>query len=176
MQFKELSVSGAHKVSLEKRGDERGFFARAFCEKEMGAHGLPTRFVQHNMAHNAHKGTLRGLHYQAAPHGEAKLVRCVRGRLFDFMVDLRPESETYQQWCGIELTAENRDALLIPVGCAHGYLTLEDDTEVLYMSSADYVPESERGVRWNDPAFGIELPIAPKTVSQKDANWPDYKA
>lgn len=169
-----MPVSGAYEVLLEKRGDDRGFFARAFCEEEMKAHGIPTRFVQHNIAQSAYRGTLRGLHFQSSPHEEGKFVRCIKGSLFDFMVDIRPDSPTFKNWFGVELTPEKKNALYIPEGCAHGYLTLEEDTEALYMSTANYTPEAEGGYRWNDPAFRIEYPIDPLIISSKDSNWPDF--
>ncbi|MEM7004892.1 MAG: dTDP-4-dehydrorhamnose 3,5-epimerase family protein [Pseudomonadota bacterium] len=175
MIFKQMPVAGAYEVLLTSRGDDRGSFARAFCDREMADRGMPTCFVQHNLTHSVHKGTLRGMHYQIAPHEEGKFLRCIRGRLFDFMVDLRRDSETYLKWCGAELSSEMKNAVFSPPGCAHAYLTLEDDTEAFYMTTAHYTPESERGVRWDDPAFRVELPIAPSVISQKDASWPDFK-
>ena len=176
MRFTETRVSGAYLVEPEPRTDERGFFARVWCRDEFAAHGLTAEFVQCNDSFSARRGTLRGLHYQVAPHGEVKLVRCVRGSVFDVVVDLRPGSSTYKRWVGTTLSAENRIMMYVPEGCAHGYLTLEDASEVVYPVTSPYQPGAERGVRWNDPAFGIEWPIAPPlTMSPKDERWPDYQ-
>ena len=176
MKFTETSVSGAYLVEPEPRGDDRGFFARLWCQDEFAAHGLTAEFVQCNDSFSARRGTLRGLHYQAAPYAEVKLVRCVRGSVFDVLVDLRPESPTYKRWFGAELTAKNRQMLYVPEGCAHGYLTLEDESEVVYPVSRPYHPEAERGIRWNDPQFGIAWPEAGSlTMSPKDERWPDYR-
>jgi dTDP-4-dehydrorhamnose 3,5-epimerase len=174
--FAETELAGAYVVDLERREDERGFFARAWCASEFGEHGLSTRLVQCNLSFNARQGTLRGMHFQRDPHAEAKLVRCTRGSVYDVIIDLRPESPTYMRWLGVELSAENRRALYVPEGFAHGYQTLVDDTETFYQVSEFYAPEAEGGVRWNDPAFGIEWPHpdAP-LLSPKDASWPDYR-
>ena len=170
MIFRETEIPGAFVIDLERREDERGFFARAWCADEFAAHGLSTRLVQANLSYNESAGTLRGMHFQRAPHEEAKLIRCTRGSLFDAIVDLRPDSPAFKRWIGVELSAENRRALYVPEGCAHGYQTLEDGTESLYLVSEFYAPESEGGVRWNDPAFGIEWPDADnRTLSPKDA-------
>lgn len=174
MRFEPLSVMGAFAVSLEPRGDERGFFARMFCRDEMAAAGLEPEISQVNNSLSRDRGTLRGLHYQVGDAAETKLVRAVRGGVFDVAVDLRPDSPTYLQWSGIEVTAENRQMLYVPRGCAHGILTLEDDTELIYLASHHYVPEAERGARWNDPAFDIAWPLEPHVISEKDANWPDW--
>ena len=177
MRFTETPVHGAFLIDPEPRGDERGFFARLWCRDEFAAHGLTADFVQCNDSFSARRGTLRGLHYQAAPHGEVKLVRCVRGAVWDVLVDLRPDSPSYRRWFGAELSAANRRLLYVPDGCAHGYLTLEDESEVVYPVSQPYSPAAERGVRWNDPQFGIEWPLAePLTLSPKDRQWPDYQA
>ena len=174
MIFRETKLQGSFIIEIEKHQDERGFFARAWCEKEFEAHGLSLRWVQANLAHSRKRGTLRGLHYQAAPHEEAKLMRCVRGAMYDVIIDLRPDSPTVGQWVGVELTADNRRALYVPEGFAHGYQTLVDDTEVFYPVSQFYTPSSERGVRWNDPAFAIEWPIAEGLIlSEKDRTWAD---
>jgi dTDP-4-dehydrorhamnose 3,5-epimerase len=174
--FAESSVRGAFVVELEPREDERGFFARAWCAREFGDHGLSTRIAQANIAFNERVGTLRGLHFQRTPHQEAKLVRCTRGAIYDVVVDLRRESPTHAQWAGVELTADNRRMLYVPEGCAHGYQTLADATEVLYQVSEFYAPESEGGARWDDPAFAIEWPaVAQRILSAKDASWPDYR-
>lgn len=175
MIFKETKLSGAFVIELEKRGDERGFFARTFCREEFSAKGLNTQLAQANMAYSRYQGTLRGMHYQISPHEEAKLVRCTRGRIFDVAVDLRPDSATYRQWFGVELSAENYQMFYIPEGFAHGYQTLCDHVELIYMVSAFYAPEAERGVRWDDPCFGIEWPMAPEVISDKDQQWADYK-
>ncbi len=175
MIFHRLKLAGAYRIDLEPREDERGFFARAWCQKEFAEHGLETRIVQSNLSYNRYKGTLRGMHYQAPPHEEVKLVRCIRGSIFDVIIDLRPDSPTYRQWVGVELTATNRQMLYVPRGFAHGFQTLEDDTEVFYHVSEFYHPQAERGVRWNDPQFGIAWPAVEKRiVSVKDQSWPDY--
>ncbi len=175
MIFHRLKLAGAYRIDLEPREDERGFFARAWCQKEFAEHGLETRIVQSNLSYNRYKGTLRGMHYQAPPHEEVKLVRCIRGSIFDVIIDLRPDSPTYRQWVGVELTAANRQMLYVPRGFAHGFQTLEDDTEVFYHVSEFYHPQAERGVRWNDPQFGIAWPAVEKRiVSVKDQSWPDY--
>jgi dTDP-4-dehydrorhamnose 3,5-epimerase len=172
MRFTETAIPGAYVVELEPRRDERGHFARAFCERAFREHGLTARFVQVNVGVSTRRGTLRGLHYQAPPAEEAKLVRCPRGAVFDVVVDLRPASPVYCQWFGIELTAENVRQLYIPEGCAHGYVTLADDTEVAYTTSAFYEPSAERGAHHADPAFGIAWPIDVAVISEKDAGWP----
>ena len=173
MIFTETSLAGVTRIDLEKRCDERGFFARSFCADEFAAHGLPTEFVQQNTSFSVTRGTLRGMHYQIAPNAEDKLVRCLRGALFDVALDLRPESPTYLKWQGFELSAENRTQILIPKGVAHGFQTLQDETEICYLVSSRYAPEAERGIRWNDPATGIDWPLEPTVMSDKDRNWPD---
>jgi dTDP-4-dehydrorhamnose 3,5-epimerase len=176
MRFTDTPVGGAFLVDPQLMTDERGFFARLWCRDELAARGLAADFVQCNNSFSVHRGTLRGLHYQAAPHAEAKLVQCVKGRVWDVLVDLRPDSPTYTQWFGAELSADNRRMLYVPEGCAHGYLTLEDASEVVYPVSHRYHPDAERGVRWNDPRFGIEWPIRDAlTLSPKDRQWPDYQ-
>lgn len=174
MRFNPTPLAGAFVIDLEKRGDDRGFFARVFCEQEFGSKGLETRFVQINNSASARKGTLRGMHYQLAPAAEVKVVRCIRGALFDAILDMRPDSSTFGQWFGAELNDENRLMMYVPRGFAHGILTLRDATEALYLASKFYSPENERGVRWNDPRFGIEWPIEPVEISPKDAKWPDF--
>jgi dTDP-4-dehydrorhamnose 3,5-epimerase len=177
MKFKTGSIDGAFIVDVDKIGDARGFFGRAFCRKEFEAHGIDFTIQQANIGFSQASGTLRGLHYQASPHGEAKLVRCTAGALFDVMVDLRPQSTTFKQWVGVELTAATGRMVYIPRGCAHGYLTLAENTEIYYLVSEFYHPAAERGVRWNDPAFEIEWPRKDGLViSEKDQNWPDWKA
>jgi dTDP-4-dehydrorhamnose 3,5-epimerase len=164
-------------VESEPIEDERGHFARTFSSEEFAAHALDARVSQCSASFNARAGTLRGLHYQAAPHGEAKLVRCTRGAVFDVAVDLRPDSPSYLSWCGVELTADNGLALFVPEGCAHGFQSLEDATEVLYQISTPYVPDAARGVRWDDSAFAIKWPQAPpegRIMSDRDAAYPDF--
>ncbi len=174
MKFRELPVRGAYLIDLEKRGDERGFFARMYCEREFAQQGLVTKFVQMNNSLSAEVGTLRGMHYQLPPHGETKVVRCVRGALYDAIVDLRPDSPTFGVSCGAELTAENRTMIYVPKGCGHGILTLTPDTEAMYLVDEFYAPAAERGVRWNDPKFKIQWPREPAVLSDKDRNHPDF--
>jgi dTDP-4-dehydrorhamnose 3,5-epimerase len=172
--FNETLLRGAYVIDLEKRGDERGFFARAFCEREFCEHGLATRFAQMNNSLSAEKGTLRGMHYQLAPNAETKLVRCIRGALYDVILDLRKESATFGESFGAELTSENRRMMYVPKGFAHGFVTLTDDAEALYLVDELYSPEQERGIRWNDPRFTIEWPIQPVVVSEKDRCHRDF--
>lgn len=174
MIFTKTEMAGVVVVEIERLDDDRGFFARSFCAEEFTAHGLVGEFVQANVAFNAQRGTLRGLHYQAEPRPEPKLVRCTRGAVFDVAVDLRRDSPTFRGWVGRELTAENHRAVYIPAGCAHGLLTLDDDTEVSYLMGAAYDPRLARGVRWNDPAFAIDWPMAPAVISDRDAAFPDF--
>lgn len=175
MLFCETKLPRVFEIQLEPHRDERGFFARTWCQKEFEAHGLNPRLVQCNISFNIRKGTLRGMHYQALPHAEAKLVRCTRGAIYDVVVDLRPTSPAYQNWIGVELTAANRHMLYIPEGCGHGFLTLEDETEVFYQMSEFYDAESSRGVRWNDPAFKITWPEKVEVISQRDGAYPDFE-
>lgn len=174
MRFHPTPLNDARLIELERRGDERGFFARFFCEREFGAAGLATRFVQANNSLSAKKGTLRGLHYQLAPAAEVKVVRCVRGALYDVILDLRPDSATFGGSFGAELNEDNRLMMYVPRGFAHAILTLSDDAEALYLVSDFYSPADERGVRWNDPRFKIEWPIEPTEISPKDGSWPDF--
>jgi dTDP-4-dehydrorhamnose 3,5-epimerase len=175
MTFEETRLSGAFVIDLERREDGRGFFARTWCANELGEHGLNTRLVQANMSWNPRQGTLRGMHFQHPPHAEAKVVRCTHGAIHDVIIDLRPESPTYKQWIGVDLTAENRRALYVPEGFAHGFQTLVPDCEVHYLVTEFYTPESEGGVRWNDPAFAIQWPDPENAfLSDKDAAWPDF--
>jgi dTDP-4-dehydrorhamnose 3,5-epimerase len=171
--FHNTTLTDARLIELEPRGDDRGFFARTFCEREFAAQGLETRFVQANHSRNARRGTLRGMHFQRSPHGEVKVIRVVRGAILDVIVDLRRGSPSYGRWEGFELTADNGRMLYVPVGFAHGFQTLEDGTDVAYMASHPYTPGAEGGVRWNDPAFGIAWPLPVSTMSEKDAAWPD---
>ena len=174
MIFTACKVKDAYLIDLDRKVDERGFFARSYCRNEFAAHGLHPDFVQCNLSFNTRRGTLRGMHYQVRPNEEVKLVRCLAGAIYDVIVDLRPTSPTYKQWIGVELDAESRRMLYSPAGFAHGYLTLADNSEVLYQVSAFYSPESERGVRWNDPAFNIEWPMRPEVISSKDRQHPDF--
>ena len=174
MIFKETPLKSAYMVELQRLEDERGFFARAWCQQEFEAHGLNPRLVQCNISFNHKKGTLRGMHYQTAPFEEAKLVRCTNGTLYDVIIDLRPESPTYRQHFGVILTSEARNMLYIPEGFAHGFLTLADNTEIFYQMSEFYAPDYARGVRWNDPAFGINWPAPVTVISKRDASYPDF--
>ncbi len=174
MKFIETGLAGACVIEIERQEDERGFFARTFCGNEFAAHGLHPAFVQCNVSFNARKGTLRGMHFQQKPHEEAKLVRCIRGAIYDVIVDIRPGSPTFKRWAAFELTAENRKMLYVPEGFAHGFQTLEDDTEVFYQMSETYHPGLAHGVRWNDPAFAIRWPVADPIVSRRDADYPEF--
>jgi dTDP-4-dehydrorhamnose 3,5-epimerase len=172
MIFTELPLSGAYLIEMQRLTDERGFFARSYCAEEFSERGLGPELRQCSVSYNARKGTLRGMHYQSAPHEEHKLVRCTAGAIFDVVVDLRDSSPTYRRWCAAELSAENRSSVFVPPGCAHGFVTLTDHTEVYYMISVAHAPEFSGGVRWNDPAFGIEWPFAPAVISARDASYP----
>ena len=173
--FRETALEGAFVIELERIEDERGFFARTFCRREFREHGLIAEVVQANTAFNRRKGTLRGLHYQATPHEEAKLVRCTRGAVYDVIIDLRPVSPSFRRWVAVELTARNDSMLYVPEGFAHGYQTLEDDTETSYLMSAAYEPNAGRGVRWDDPAFDIEWPeVEERTINERDRSWPNF--
>lgn len=174
MRFVAIDLAGACLIELERLEDERGFFARTFCRDEFAAHGLRPAFVQCNVSFNARKGTLRGMHFQAKPHEEAKLVRCTRGAIYDVIIDIRRESSTYKRWIGVELTADDRRMLYVPEGFAHGFQTLADDCEVFYQMSEMHHPQSARGVRWNDPAFAIRWPLADPILSERDARYPDF--
>jgi dTDP-4-dehydrorhamnose 3,5-epimerase len=173
VRFEPTPVAGAVVVELDRHEDERGFFARTWCVDEFAAAGLPDHFVQSSVSWNEHRHTLRGMHWQAEPHGESKLVRCTRGAIVDVVVDLRPESPTYLQHVAVGLDEVNRRALFIPAGLAHGFLTLEPGTEVLYQMDTRYVPEAARGARWDDPAFDIEWPALPEVISERDCSYPD---
>jgi len=174
MIFKETKLKGTYIIEIEKLEDERGFFARAWCKKEFENHNLISRLVQANVSFNKKMGTLRGMHYQLAPYKETKLVRCTRGAIYDVIIDLRPDSSTYGQWMGVELTSENYKMLYVPEDFAHGFQTLEDNTETTYQVSQFYAPGSERGIRYNDPGFGIKWPRNVQVISEKDKNCPDY--
>jgi dTDP-4-dehydrorhamnose 3,5-epimerase len=174
MIFTETKLGGVYEIAPEFLADERGLFARSWCRKEFREHGLNDTLVQCSFSLNTRKGTLRGIHYQAEPFGETKLVRCTAGAIYDVVLDLRPRSPTFKQWLAMVLTADNRRMLVIPEGCAHGFLTLEDKTEVFYQMSEYYHPELSRGVRWNDPAFQIEWPEKVEVISERDRNHPNF--
>jgi dTDP-4-dehydrorhamnose 3,5-epimerase len=172
--FTETKLNGVCIIEIEKLRDHRGFFARVWCQKEFEEHNLVSRIKQANVSYNKTKGTLRGMHYQVTPYEETKLVRCTKGSIYDVIIDLRPASPTYTQWIGVELTAGNYKMLYVPENFAHGFQTLEDDTEVTYQVSQFYTPGSERGIRWDDPAFSIDWPIEVQVISDKDKSWPDF--
>jgi dTDP-4-dehydrorhamnose 3,5-epimerase len=174
MIFRETPVEGAWIVEPERFEDERGFFARTWDVDELAARGLDAALVQCSISFNRLRGTLRGMHYQAAPHEETKLVRCTAGAIFDVAVDLRPDSPTFCAWAGVELSAANRLALYVPRGCAHGFLTLTDDVEIAYQISERYAPDAARGVRFDDPAFGIAWPAEVTVVNERDRTYPDF--
>lgn len=174
MIFLETKLKGAFIIEPDRYKDERGFFARTWCQREFEMLGINKKPVQSNISFNKKKGTLRGLHYQAFPFGEAKLIRCTMGAIYDVFVDLRPESETYLQWYSVELTERSRKLLFIPEGFAHGFMTLRDNSEVFYQMSQYYIPDYARGIRWNDPVFGIRWPLEVKVVSDKDRAYPDF--
>lgn len=176
MKFVETALPGACVIEMEPIRDERGFFARSFCREEFAAHGLNPGLVQCSVSFNEKRGTLRGMHWQAKPHEEAKLVRCTLGAIYDVILDLRPDSPAFRHWIAVELSAENHRALYIPEGCAHGFQTLADNSEVFYQMSGFYHPGCARGVRWDDPAFGIEWPVAEPILSRKDRDYPLIQA
>jgi dTDP-4-dehydrorhamnose 3,5-epimerase len=175
MIFVETKLAGAYLVKLEPHEDERGFFALSWSAKEFAARGLESRLAECNISFNRRKGTLRGMHYQESPYGQVKLLRCTRGAIFDVIIDLRSSSPTFKQWVGTELSAENRHALYIPRDFAHGFQTLTDDSEILYQMSDPFVPGSGRGVRWNDPAFGITWPDSDGLILERDNKYPDFQ-
>jgi len=174
MKFIETNLKGAFVVEVDQLTDNRGFFARSWCQKEFEAHGLTSRVVQTNVSFSRSKATLRGMHYQIAPYQESKLVRCTRGVIYDVIIDLRPESPTHKQWVGVELTADNYSMLFVPEDFAHGFITLMDNTEITYQVSQFYTPGSEKGIRFNDPTFNIQWPLGVSVISDKDSNWPDF--
>jgi dTDP-4-dehydrorhamnose 3,5-epimerase len=176
VKFQESPLAGAYTIEMDRLEDERGSFARSYCAEEFAARGLAAAMPQSSVSFNGRRGTLRGLHYQAEPHAEDKLVRCTAGAIYDVIVDLRPGSPTLRRWFGVELSAANHRSLFVPKGMAHGFLTLREDTEVLYMISVPYAAGFERGVRWNDPAIGISWPTAPSLVSARDSAYPLLKA
>jgi dTDP-4-dehydrorhamnose 3,5-epimerase len=176
MFFNETRLKGAYIIELEKIVDDRGFFSRVWCQKEFQTHGLNPNIAQCNLTFSVNKGTLRGLHYQIAPHSEVKIVSCIRGKIYDVIVDLRPKSPSYLQWMSFELSSDNRKMIYIPENFAHGYLTLIDDTEVFYQVSQFYSTGSECGIRWNDPSVNIKWPkVSNLILSEKDREWPDFK-
>lgn len=174
MQFTEAPIHGAYIIDVKRIGDDRGYFGRLWCQKEFNDLGLKSHICQSNIGVSTSAGTLRGLHYQKPPHQEVKIVRCSRGAMFDVIVDLRPDSPTYKQWFGTELNEDNATMLYVPEGCATGYLTLVDNTEMYYHATEFYHPESATGVRYNDPAFGIEWPGEINVLSDNDTSWPDF--
>jgi dTDP-4-dehydrorhamnose 3,5-epimerase len=175
MKFTPTKISGAYLIEIQPIADERGFFARTFCADEFQQHGLNSNFVQCNVSFTSQRGTIRGMHYQVAPDTETKLVRCTKGAIYDVILDLRPESPTFKQWVAAELTADNHRILYIPAGCAHGLQTLVDDTEVFYQMSGVYNAAAARGVRWNDPAFGIEMPLTVSVIHQRDHSYSNFR-
>jgi dTDP-4-dehydrorhamnose 3,5-epimerase len=174
MKFTPTKIPGAYLIEIEPIADERGFFSRTFCTTEFSQHGLETNFHQCNISFTSQRGTIRGMHYQVTPDTETKLVRCTRGAIYDVILDLRPESPTFKQWVAAELTADNHQMFYIPPGCAHGLQTLVDDTEVFYQMSGVYSADAARGVRWNDLAFEIEMPLAVTIINQRDRDYPDF--
>jgi len=175
MRFIETRLPGAFVIEIEPHVDERGFFARTFCEDEFAKMGLDARVSQRSVSFNPRRGTLRGLHFQAPPHQEVKLVRCLRGAIFDVIVDLRSDSKTYLQWVAVELSQDNHQALYIPGGFAHGFITLQDDTEVDYQMNLKQIPSAARGIRWDDPALQISWPFSPLILSERDRTYPDFQ-
>lgn len=176
MIFSETRIQGVFVIELQKLEDQRGYSARTWCEKEFASAGIPARWVQSLTSFNARRGTLRGMHFQSSPRAQARLVRCTRGGVYDVVLDLRPDQPTYRQWIATELTAENGKTLYIPQGLAHGYQTLADETELSYLMSEPYDPACDTGVRWNDPAFGIEWPPAERIMSDRDRTFPDLRS
>jgi dTDP-4-dehydrorhamnose 3,5-epimerase len=174
MIFEESQIKGVFVIRPEERHDDRGFFARAFCAEEFASHGLNTQYIQANISNSTHRGTLRGMHYQVGAAAEVKVVRCTAGAIWDVALDLRPDSPTTGQWFGVELTAQNHSMLYVPRGCAHGFVTLADASEVFYLVSSPYTPAAERSVRWNDPSFSIQWPVPALHISDKDKNAPDF--
>jgi dTDP-4-dehydrorhamnose 3,5-epimerase len=175
MKFSPTKICGVFEIHPEFKEDERGFFARTWCQSVFEAHGLESKLVQCSISYNSKRGTLRGMHYQETPYQETKLVRCTRGAIYDVVLDLRAESPTYKRWVAVTLTADNRNMIYVPKGCAHGFLTLQYDTEVFYQMSQVYDAASARGVRWNDPAFGISWPETVEVISERDRTYPDFQ-
>lgn len=174
MKFSQTPIPGAYVIDIDKKEDERGFFARSFCAKEFSCHGLETNFIQINNSLSVKKGTLRGLHYQLAPMQEVKVIRCIKGKIYDVIVDIREDSLTFGHSFGVELSEENKTMLYVPKGCAHGFITLEDNSELFYLVSEYYSPQLERGIRWDDPEFSIKWPISPCVISERDLSHPNF--
>jgi dTDP-4-dehydrorhamnose 3,5-epimerase len=174
MQFRATSLRDAYVIYLEPVRDDRGFFARTFCVREFASHGIETNFPEHSVSLSTRKGTLRGMHYQQLPHGEVKVVRCLRGTIWDVIIDIRPASPTYRRWQGLELSSANGRQLYVPKGFAHGFQALVDEVEVNYLISEPYIPEAARGIRYNDSAFGIVWPLPIVAISPRDMSWPDF--
>ena len=175
MKFTKLEIRDAFLVELNKLGDHRGFFARLWCQEEFEEHGLVPNVVQANISFSKIKGTLRGMHYQEEPHAETKFIRCAKGAIYDVIIDIKPDSPTFMQWVSVELTAENYKMLYVPKGYAHGFQSLEPDSEVTYLVSEFYTPQAEGGIRYNDPAFGLDWPLPVAEISDKDRSWADFK-
>ncbi len=175
MIFIETHLKSAFLIEPERIADDRGFFARTWCQKEVASRGLETRLVQCNISYNPRKGTLRGMHFQTRPWEEVKIVRCTRGKIYDVIIDLRPASSTFKKWFGVTLSEEKRNMLYIPKGFAHGFITLADQAEVFYQMSEFYSPDHARGVRWNDPAFSISWPVEVRQICERDRNYPDFE-
>lgn len=175
MEFLKTKLPGVFEIRIEAKPDERGFFARTWCRTEFEAQGLAGNLVQCSLSFNKRKGTLRGMHYQIGPYEEAKLIRCTQGAIYDVVLDLRPRSPAFKDWIGVELTAGKRNMMYVPQGCAHGFLTLEDQSEVIYQMSEFQNPESARGVRWDDPAFQIKWPAKVEVISERDRTYPDFQ-
>jgi len=175
MIFNELKIPGAYEIYPEIFADERGFFARSWCSKEFASHGLSPILAQCNISASTRQGTLRGMHFQAPPYAESKLVRCTKGSIYDVVLDLRPQSPTFKKWAAVTLTAPKHNMIYIPEGCGHGFMTLEDDIEIFYQMSEFYTPEAGRGVRWDDPAFQIEWPGEVRVISERDRTYPDFE-
>ncbi len=174
MIFQPQALAGVHVIDVERREDERGFLGRTWCAREFAEHGLNPALVQCTLSFNRVRGTLRGMHYQAAPHEEAKLIRCTMGAIYDVVIDVRADSPTYKKWLGVELSADNRRMLYVPEGFAHGFITLRDTSEVFYQMSRLFEPDSARGVRWDDPAFAVHWPFPPIVMSERDRAYPDH--
>lgn len=175
MEFLKTKLPGVFEIHIEARSDERGFFARTWCQQEFESQGLNSRLVQCSLSFNSQKGTLRGIHYQVAPQQETKLVRCTKGAIYDVVLDLRSESPTFKNWVSVGLTAEKRNSVYVPAGCAHGFLTLQDECEVAYQMSEFWNGDCARGVRWNDPTFQIQWPVKVEVISERDRTYPDFK-
>lgn len=174
MNFKKNIIEGSYEVDLNRIGDDRGFFSRIYCSKEFKKKNITPNISQANLSYSKNKGTIRGIHYQLKPSSEMKAVRCISGSLFDVIIDLRKDSKTYKKWYGIKLCSKQKNMIIVPEGCAHGFQTLEDNSEALYLVSKDYNPELERGIRWNDKIFNIKWPLKVSEISEKDKSWPDF--